>query len=51
MSDNSPVEGILRDAIEKASSLNHEYVCLEHLTICLLNDSDYSDTVKNTTLM
>ena len=46
MSDNSPVEGILRDAIEKASSLNHEYVCLEHLTICLLNDQTILDICK-----
>lgn len=40
MSKKESVESILRDAISYASRLNHEYVCLEHLTLCLLGHDD-----------
>ena len=40
MSSKNPVEVILHNAIEKANVQNHEYVTLEHLTICLLDDQE-----------
>lgn len=29
------VESIMRDAVNYAARMNHEYVCLEHITLCL----------------
>ena len=40
MSNNNSVETVLHDAIEKANIHSHEYVTLEHLTICLLDDPE-----------
>ena len=39
MSDNNGVEVIIRNALDLASTEGHEYVTLEHLTLCLLDDS------------
>lgn len=38
--DNNTVDSIIREAVKYASSLQHEYVCIEHITLCLLNHED-----------
>lgn len=41
MSNKNPtVEEIIKEAITFASTLEHEYVSLEHITLCLLNHQD-----------
>ena len=41
--NNNGVEIIIRNALDLASTEGHEYVTLEHLTLCLLDD----DQIKN----
>ncbi len=41
--NNNGVEVIIRNALDLASTEGHEYVTLEHLTLCLLDD----DQIKN----
>ena len=36
--NNNGVEIIIRNALDLASTEGHEYVTLEHLTLCLLED-------------
>jgi ATP-dependent Clp protease ATP-binding subunit ClpA len=40
MDNNANVETILREALELASGMSHEYLCLEHLALCLLDHDD-----------
>ena len=47
MSKNQHVEEIIKDAVSFASRLDHEYVCLEHITICLLSTPDITDFCEN----
>ena len=46
MSDNNGVEVIIRDALDLANTEGHEYVTLEHLTLCLLDDSKIKQISK-----
>ena len=46
MSKNHHVEDIIKDALSFANRLNHEYVCLEHIMICLLSTQEVSDFCK-----
>lgn len=39
MSDGKVVEQILQNAVADATARGHEYVCVEHLTLCLFKDS------------
>jgi ATP-dependent Clp protease ATP-binding subunit ClpA len=41
--DTNNVELIVRQAIDDASARNHEYVTLEHITRCLMNDPSVQD--------
>ena len=40
MSNHNSVEQIVKNALDIASNLEHEYVSLEHITLCLLDDPE-----------
>jgi ATP-dependent Clp protease ATP-binding subunit ClpA len=40
MSDSKIVEQILQNAVADAAARGHEYVCVEHLTLCLFKHND-----------
>jgi ATP-dependent Clp protease ATP-binding subunit ClpA len=46
MSKHSTIEAVIRDAINYATELEHEYVTLEHVTICLLMHQDIDAICK-----
>ena len=46
MDDNANVETILREALELATAMSHEYLCLEHLALCLLDHNMISELCK-----
>ena len=50
MSKNQHVEEIIKDALSFASRLDHEYVCLEHITICLLSTPDITDFCESNSI-
>lgn len=37
---NKDIDAIIKDAVSYASRLDHEYVCLEHITLCLMGNDD-----------
>ena len=47
MSNHNAVEQLVKNALDYAQRLEHEYVSLEHITLCLLEDKDISN-IANT---
>ena len=45
--DNQPVEIVIKNAIDLAGTEGHEYVTLEHLVLCLLDDDVISQLCVN----
>lgn len=39
---------IIKEAVDTATTLNHEYMTVEHLTLALFNNSDITDELKRT---
>lgn len=47
MSNHNAVEQVVRNAVDVAQNLQHEYVSLEHITLCLLDDPDINAVLQN----
>lgn len=44
--ESKSVDKIIKTAVESAESLEHEYMTVEHLTVCLLDNNRVADIIK-----